>query len=128
MELYVGGYSQGKLEYVKSNNPKALVYDENNFEKVLSTGTDKVILNNFHLCVKRLLDGGQTPIEIKALFTPIFTKENIIIICDEIGNGIIPMEEADRVYRECTGRLLCEIAKNAEKVVRIVCGIAQQIK
>ena len=59
-----------------------------------------------------------------------FVKKNpdCIIICDEIGNGIVPMDPFERVYRERTGRILISLAENAEEVERIICGIPQKIK
>ena len=51
-----------------------------------------------------------------------------VIICDEVGNGIVPLDSFEREYRERLGRLLCEIAAKAERVERIVCGIGQRIK
>ncbi len=42
-----------------------------------------------------------------------FYKEypDCILICDEIGNGIVPMEAEERTYRECTGRILERLAR-----------------
>ena len=59
-----------------------------------------------------------------------FYKEypDCILICDEIGNGIVPMEAEERTYRECTGRILEGLAAQADEVVRVVCGIGQKIK
>ena len=51
-----------------------------------------------------------------------------VIICDEVGNGIVPLDSFEREYRERLGRLLCEIAAKAERVERVVCGIGQRIK
>ena len=51
-----------------------------------------------------------------------------VIICDEVGNGIVPLDSFEREYRERLGWLLCEIAAKAERVERIVCGIGQRIK
>jgi len=112
MELYIGGYAQGKLEYVKS------VY-----------GDKREIWNDFHLWVKESISQGKTTEEIeKDVFNRIETNPELIIICDEIGNGIVPMGESERFYREYTGRLLIKIAERAEKVVRITCGLPQRIK
>ena len=33
-----------------------------------------------------------------------------VIICEEVGNGIVPLDSFEREYRERLGRLLCEIA------------------
>lgn len=59
-----------------------------------------------------------------------FIKQNpdLIFICDEVGNGIVPMEKSERDYRECVGRVLCILAKEADTVERIHCGIGQMIK
>ena len=51
-----------------------------------------------------------------------------MIICDEIGNGIVPLDAFEREYREHTGRILIELAGKADEVVRIICGIQQRIK
>jgi adenosyl cobinamide kinase/adenosyl cobinamide phosphate guanylyltransferase len=53
---------------------------------------------------------------------------SIIIISDEIGNGIVPTDAFEREYRERTGRILVELASRADEVVRILCGIEQRIK
>ena len=58
------------------------------------------------------------------------TKNNpsIYIVCNELGNGVVPMEAFDRRYRETVGRICCNIAKQAEEVIRIVCGIPIVLK
>ena len=53
---------------------------------------------------------------------------NCVIISDEVGNGIVPIEAFEREYRERTGRILVELAKKAEEVERVICGIGQKIK
>lgn len=52
----------------------------------------------------------------------------LIFICDEVGNGIVPVEKEERDYRECVGRVLCVLAEKAERVERVHCGISQKIK
>ena len=38
------------------------------------------------------------------------------------------MDTFEREYREQTGRILIELAKEAEEVIRVICGIGQKIK
>jgi adenosyl cobinamide kinase/adenosyl cobinamide phosphate guanylyltransferase len=38
------------------------------------------------------------------------------------------MEAEERIYRERTGRILEQLAAQADEVVRVVCGIGQKIK
>ena len=127
MKLIIGGYAQGKLDYVlsKYHLRENVVWDSvlpNN-----ATIQDKpVIVNHFHQWVKqRILDGG-CPEEEMISFLDDY--ENCIIICDEIGNGIVPIDKFEREYRERVGRILIQLAKRAEEVERVLCGIGQKIK
>ena len=135
MELYIGGFAQGKLEYVKcrcNENQKT----ENFFVKVidcadshLETECDILILNHLHLWVRDLLDEGMEEEKIQTtILSWIKSNPDAIIICDELGNGIVPIKKQERVWREQTGRLMIELAKQAERVERILCGLGQRLK
>ena len=52
----------------------------------------------------------------------------LIVVTDEIGYGIVPMDPLLREVREMTGRICTELAADAKKVVRVVCGIPNVIK
>ena len=54
--------------------------------------------------------------------------EDAIIISDEIGNGVVPINADDRIYREKYGQLLQELASRSEHVIRIFCGIPEILK
>lgn len=58
--------------------------------------------------------------------TNLLDKE--VIVCNEVGSGIIPMLASERMYREQTGRLCTLLASRAEHVIRMVCGIAVNLK
>jgi adenosyl cobinamide kinase/adenosyl cobinamide phosphate guanylyltransferase len=53
---------------------------------------------------------------------------DIVIIVDELGCGIVPMDPYDRMYRELTGRICCKLAKEAKEVHRVISGIGMVIK
>ena len=140
MELYIGGFAQGKLEYVKcrcKENQKT----ENFFVKVidcvdshykkmlLETECDVLILNHLHLWVRDLLDEGMEEEKIQTtILSWIKSNPDAIVICDELGNGIVPIKKQERIWREQTGRLMIELAKQAERVERILCGLGQRLK
>ena len=133
MELVIGGYSQGKLNYVLNNYDKNTyqVYDGaslavGTLEKI-ATENKVVILNHFHCWVKERIRQGEDPESEIMDFLDQRVKD-LVIISDEIGNGIVPMDAFEREYRERTGRILVMAAKRADKVVRIICGIGQRIK
>ena len=52
----------------------------------------------------------------------------LILITDEIGYGIVPVDRMEREYREQTGRVCTRLAAYSEKVYRVMCGIGQVIK
>lgn len=136
MELIIGGFSQGKLDYAKQHFCNAEVFDEKSFNLFIenisqdrTNVSEKIILDHFHLCVRQLLQDGKSKEEIESFIKLIIeNKKRIVLICDEIGNGIIPLEKFDREYREITGRFLIRLASESESVVRILCGIPQKIK
>ena len=54
-------------------------------------------------------------------------KKFKVIISDEVGCGVIPLDKFDREWRECVGRELCGLAADADEVWRVNCGIGQRI-
>ena len=50
------------------------------------------------------------------------------VICDEVGCGVVPLERADRERREAIGRLCCALAREAQAVYRLQCGLAMRLK
>lgn len=122
MELYIGGYCQGKLDYVKEKKKireDSLVADGRTCK--LEEVYEKPVINQFHLFLKRMLEDGQEVYEI--LENIMLRNPKVLIICDEVGMGIVPFQKEDRVYRETVGRSCCYLAEKSETVERIVCGI-----
>lgn len=153
MELYIGGFAQGKLEYVQNKKAEeaisiAMVIDcaQSDYQKTLQSIDNKiknenadvnnianvndiVIINHLHLWVKDLLREGIEEAAVQStILSWVATHPNTILICDELGNGIVPLEKMERIWREQTGRLMIELAKQAERVERILCGLGQRLK
>ena len=126
MKLVIGGYAQGKLNYVlqKYNMETSKIWDgeipENKGEQ------NNIVINHLHHWIKSRIAKGGCPEE--EIFAFVENYPNCVIISDEIGNGIVPIEAFEREYRERTGRILVELAKRAEEVERVICGIGQKIK
>ena len=84
------------------------------------------VIDHLHLWVRKCLEQQA---DVKQLSDQMLEAyPGLIFICDEIGNGIVPMDALERDYREQTGRLQIRIAEKAERVERIVCGISQRLK
>ncbi len=110
MILIVGGSCQGKTEYARKNFPNAKYF------------------NQLHLFIRKRLENEKDQTEIlKEIKEEIFEGE-WVLISDEIGNGIVPMDPFERQWREITGRVLISLAKEATEVYRVVCGIGMKIK
>lgn len=139
MKLIIGGLAQGKLHYVlqKEGNEKSMIFDgelpeEGQIQEAWEkAGGEKktMMINHFHDVVKRELAENRTPEELETYVMEFVEKHpDVILICDEIGNGIVPVDAFERTYREQTGRILIRLAQKADEVVRVLCGIGQRIK
>ena len=53
---------------------------------------------------------------------------DIIIVSQEVGYGVVPVDAFDRKYREAVGRVCTKLAAYSRKVTRVVCGIGTVIK
>ncbi len=107
MILVVGGAFQGKHNFA---------------ENVLGVLKERVF-DDFHLKIKDAANGN-----VELFLKDIFEGGFEVIICDEVGCGIVPLEKSDREWREIVGRGLCLAAKNCDEVWRVQCGIGTRIK
>ncbi len=132
MKLVIGGYSQGKLDYVLKegiwtdfNIFDGELPDMEQLQEAMDNGKI-VIINHFHEWMRASILQRRNPEqEIQEFVSNI---PNSIVISDEIGNGIVPIDSFEREYRERTGRILVKLAEQADEVVRVICGIGQKIK
>ena len=54
-------------------------------------------------------------------------QDKVLIITD-VSQGIVPMDARTRAFREMNGRLMLALAKEADEVWRVFCGIGKQVK
>ena len=127
MKLVIGGYAQGKLNYVLERNHSdgCIVWDGMLPHEAEPQGK-MIVIDHFHSWVReRMKQNGNPEGEVAAFME---AHPECTIISDEIGNGIVPVDGFEREYRERTGRILTKLAGQAEEVVRVICGIGQKIK
>ena len=111
--LVIGASASGKRTYVKS-----LGYvDADMADAVLD---ERPVLFNLQDMISAAPDSGD------ALLPRLIEKQ--VVICNEVGSGVIPAESDERQARVKTGRLCILLAQNAQKVVRLVSGIPTVIK
>ena len=125
MKLIIGGSCQGKLARAKAIcGPDARIAD--GAEIAPDALTNFNILDRFHILVRREIEnGGDAEQLARAL---IAENPALVIVCDEVGLGVVPIDAFERKWREAVGRALCVSAQEACEVTRVSCGIGVRIK
>jgi adenosylcobinamide kinase/adenosylcobinamide-phosphate guanylyltransferase len=126
MRLILGGAYQGKCSWYlqQSGHTLSEVVDGNVLE--LDQMPKSNILNHLHGLIRRLLQHQINPSEWLEEYLE--RHPDAVILCDEIGCGVVPMTAEEREWRETTGRICCLLAKRAVRVDRVFCGIAMTLK
>lgn len=108
MKLYVGGAFQGQEELARRENP------------------DAEIVADFHEVVRDALRNGENGADVANRL--LREHPDAVVVSNEIGAGIVPIEAEDRAWREAVGCAFCILAAASEQVTRVVCGIGVLIK
>lgn len=107
MILIIGGSFQGKKAYAA---------------QICKDGR---ILADFQDRIRAVLEAGEDP---EAFTRQILVTPPAVITLDEVGCGIVPLEQTERDYREAVGHAGQMLAAAAAEVYRVQCGIAARIK
>ena len=138
MILIFGGAYQGKLDYAKENFDIKTVCDcgavdvleatgggapvfagrEPDFSKDAVCALEKFVLK----CVKDGVEAAEYFKENKEKW-----QDKVLILTD-VSQGIVPMDADLRAFREMNGRLMLYLAKEADEVIRVFCGIGKKVK
>ena len=108
MILVIGGAFQGKTEFAKMQ-----------FQ-------GRVIAYQYHEQVKKEMLEGKDVCSCAKEYLENY--KDAVIVMDEVGAGITPMQSEDRRFRELVGAVGCYFAKHAEEVYRVFAGVAVRIK
>lgn len=114
MVLIIGGAAQGKLDFARRELGVVAWSDG-------TIGNENCIYN-LHRALR------QQPEADTALEAWLEAHPEGVVICDEVGCGVVPVDPAERAWREETGRLCCELAQKADRVERIFCGLSMVLK
>jgi adenosyl cobinamide kinase/adenosyl cobinamide phosphate guanylyltransferase len=114
MVLIIGGLGQGKLTFAR----------ENLGVTAWSEGTlgQENCVHGLHRVIRDL------PNPRESINAWLESHPDGVLICDEVGCGVVPMDGTDRAWREQVGRICCELAERAEAVYRVSCGLGEKIK
>lgn len=126
MTVVFGGAYQGKTAYVKKTYGLA---DDDFFRCAADDTrlvTDKKAVNGLHLWVLAMLRAGLDP--VAALQDKLPALRGAVVLCDDISCGVVPLEAEERAWREATGRCLLLLTGEAQRVVRLFCGLESVLK
>ncbi len=111
MKLVIGGYASGKREYVSEK----FGYDNTCFGSDIKSGAPVIY------------GVEEWDIQNVAECLNILASKDVVICC-EVGLGLVPIDKTERAHRENVGRLSIELAKVASEVHRVYAGIGTRIK
>lgn len=113
MILVVGGQGSGKCGFVRD-----LGFDDADMTASL-TGAEPVLVDLHQI----LRDDGLVPDAVAEA-----AADKKVVVCNEVGCGVVPMTASERAWRDRVGRTCARIAVRADTVVRMCCGIPQYLK
>ena len=131
MKLVIGGAFQGKTSYAKDT-----YHIQEGWIDGRSCGMEEIFscsgIHHFHEYAKRMMrDGSLLDLEHQAedFAEKLFRRNpDIVIVSNELGCGVVPVDKEDRTWRELVGRLCTSLAARADEVVRVMCGIGMNLK
>ena len=124
MEMIIGGAFQGKGAYARKTHPEVAWKNGADLEKEDLMTVDGVL--DFQEYIKKELKADRN---VAGLAEELSEKNpDIILISNELGYGVVPIDKFDREYRETTGRVCTRLAKKSKSVVRIICGMECVLK
>lgn len=112
--LVIGGVGQGKLDYALKKTGLTMAHvgrDPGEGRPILS-GLEAWVRTHPETTAEQLADGNP----------------DVVILCDEVGCGVVPLDPEERAWRERVGRLCCRLAEHAQGVERIFCGLPMILK
>lgn len=109
MVLIIGGAYQGKRAYAE-----AMGYEGD------------AIVGGVEEMVRAMLRDGKDP---QAALEPLCdTWRDKAVLLTDISCGVVPLDAADRAWREAVGRCGAALARHADQVVRVFCGLGTVLK
>lgn len=118
MELIIGGAYQGKLAYAMEKyglTAADVARYDGGFD------TSRRCICGLEEAVYAAVSAGQ-PFRLPPL------RPDAVVICTDVSCGVVPVDKVQRLWREETGRAVCALARQAESVTRIFCGLPLKLK
>ena len=118
MDLIIGGAYQGKLAYAMERfhlTPEDLARCESGIDP------SRRCICYLEQAVWAAVSAGQS-----FVMPPL--RPDAVVICTDVSCGVVPMDRNQRLWREEVGRAVCALARQADSVTRVFCGLPLKLK
>ena len=124
MKMIIGGAFQGKTLLANKIYPEIVWVNgaDSDWEMIASA---QGILS-FHEFIRKEMQTGNDVSELAERLIQV--NPQVVLVSDEVGYGVVPIDAFDRAYREAVGRVCTKLAAYSTQVTRVVCGIGTVIK
>lgn len=127
MILITGGACQGKRAFANERFPGLVWADGRECEEADLFRCSGI--HHFHAYIRRAMEAGKQEEEMEELAGRLILRNpEVVVVTDEVGCGIVPLEPFERDWREQTGRICTRLAAASRKVCRVILGIGKEIK
>ncbi|HML45590.1 MAG TPA: bifunctional adenosylcobinamide kinase/adenosylcobinamide-phosphate guanylyltransferase [Clostridia bacterium] len=125
MILILGGAYQGKRAYAEQTLgiPNAEIADLSEADDL---SPNVRAFDHFEQWVLRRVDQNESAEQL--LMEQLSLLEGKVVLCEDIQCGVVPIDARMRAWREENGRCLCLLARRAQRVIRVCCGLPLELK
>ena len=123
MILITGGRYQGKLDFARER------YGLNDDDIFICT--EETSAPDFSRRCVAYLEGyalNRVRSDATPTLAPAALRSDAVLIVTDISCGIVPVDPVLRAWREACGRMTNTLAREADEVWRLFCGIPQRVK
>ncbi|MEA0555234.1 bifunctional adenosylcobinamide kinase/adenosylcobinamide-phosphate guanylyltransferase [Lysinibacillus irui] len=130
MHVFIGGAYNGKTDYVMGlYKERQVALVDGNLPEI-APACEVLVIRNLEnwLMTQNLEDDDQVVQAVLATFRRLEQHCMLALIVNDMGRGVVPIDKQARLLRDTCGRLYQALFIEAEQVVRIWYGLAEQLK
>ena len=124
MKMIIGGAFQGKTLLANKIYPEIVWATGGDADWEMIASAQGIL--SFHEFIRKEMQTGNDVSELAERLIQV--NPQVVLVSNEVGYGIVPIDAFDRAYREAVGRVCTKLAAYSTQVTRVVCGIGTVIK
>ena len=124
MKMIIGGAFQGKTLLANKIYTEIVWVNGGDADWEMIASAQGIL--SFHEFIRKEMQTGNDVSELAERLIQV--NPQVVLVSNEVGYGIVPIDAFDRAYREAVGRVCTKLAAYSTQVTRVVCGIGTVIK